>query len=379
MFAAMNLFLMSASAGVCFLFSFLLFFHPLKQNPAANRWLGLFVLIMGLAFINVYVEQAGYAQEFELLNKGFNAIQFLLPPCLFLSICYFTSPLSISAGKVLLNLLPFLSYVVLELIASFNGIYLFKQKLFALGSVDFLVADLLLVQNLLYVGFNIYILLRHQKKIKLVSSAGETVNLDWLLNFIFILIIIYITWVNDALLINSFLMRLTPYIYTFSLFFLAWFALRQKAIFPVLKKTELEEIAAVLEEKEEEQDSKPGRVEDEKRSLLYEQLLQLMEKEKLYLENELTLAQVAQRLNASIHDTSYLINHSTGSNFYSFVNKYRIEEAKRLLRSMAVKKLTVLGIAFEAGFNSKTAFNTAFKKETGMSPTQYAALEQKNG
>ncbi len=102
-----------------------------------------------------------------------------------------------------------------------------------------------------------------------------------------------------------------------------------------------------------------------------------MEKDKLFLDNGLNLSTVAEKLDISIHETSFLINDTAKGNFYSFINKYRIEEAKKLLVSSKIDELNILGIAFASGFNSKTAFNTAFKKWVGVSPTIYAK-EQKN-
>jgi AraC-like DNA-binding protein len=73
----------------------------------------------------------------------------------------------------------------------------------------------------------------------------------------------------------------------------------------------------------------------------------------------------------SIHDLSYLLNEAFGMNFFRFINLYRIEEAKQLMISEKYRHLNILGIAYSAGFNSKTTFNTAFKKETGVSPSQF--------
>ena len=69
---------------------------------------------------------------------------------------------------------------------------------------------------------------------------------------------------------------------------------------------------------------------------------------------------------------SLLINERTGMHFYDFVNRYRVEEAKRLLRESILRdELSILGIAYEVGFNSKSSFNTAFKKAAGITPSQY--------
>ena len=96
-----------------------------------------------------------------------------------------------------------------------------------------------------------------------------------------------------------------------------------------------------------------------------------------HFKNEINLATIAEKLDISIHDTSYLINEVTGDNFYNFINKYRVEEAKELLTSDKSDKLNMLGIAFESGFNSKTTFNTSFKKVVGISPSEYAKQNNK--
>ena len=102
-----------------------------------------------------------------------------------------------------------------------------------------------------------------------------------------------------------------------------------------------------------------------------------MENDKLFLDNDLNLPTVAERLGISIHETSFLINESAKDNFYNFINKYRVDEAKKLLASSKMDEFNILGIAFASGFNSKTAFNTAFKKWAGVSPTNYAKEQKK--
>ena len=66
-----------------------------------------------------------------------------------------------------------------------------------------------------------------------------------------------------------------------------------------------------------------------------------------------------------------MINETVGQNFFDFVNRYRIEEAKKLLANPADKKITVLEVLYEVGFNSKSSFNTLFKKHTGLTPSEF--------
>jgi AraC-like DNA-binding protein len=100
-------------------------------------------------------------------------------------------------------------------------------------------------------------------------------------------------------------------------------------------------------------------------------LQQLMESEKPYLNSELTLLQLAEMLVISPHNLSEIINTRQQQNFFDFVNSYRVEKARRDLIDPTKQHLKILSIAFEAGFNSKTAFNTIFKKFTNLTPSEY--------
>jgi AraC-like DNA-binding protein len=68
---------------------------------------------------------------------------------------------------------------------------------------------------------------------------------------------------------------------------------------------------------------------------------------------------------------SWLLNESLGKNFNEFINQYRVETFKNLAKDPANANITVLGLAYDSGFNSKTVFNTYFKKETGLTPKQF--------
>jgi len=105
---------------------------------------------------------------------------------------------------------------------------------------------------------------------------------------------------------------------------------------------------------------------------LAKQLTELMEKKKPYLNSDLDLNTLAELLEVSPKQVSQTINRSFSKNFYEYVNSYRIEAFKELVAQPENKKLTLLGLAFECGFNSKSTFNNVFKKATGTTPSQYA-------
>jgi len=104
---------------------------------------------------------------------------------------------------------------------------------------------------------------------------------------------------------------------------------------------------------------------------LLEKLMRVVRDERIYLDPDLTLRKVAVKLSISGHQLSHYLNTRFGQNFNDFINGFRIEEAKRLLKDPAYQSITIATIAFECGFNSLSVFNPAFKKTTGMTPSKY--------
>ena len=102
-----------------------------------------------------------------------------------------------------------------------------------------------------------------------------------------------------------------------------------------------------------------------------DRLTRFMKEEKPYLEPTLSLQELASRLDVPPRELSILINHHLSKHFFDFVNDFRIEHAKDILSDPSKQDLTILEILYEVGFNSKSSFNSAFKKVTGFTPTQF--------
>jgi AraC-like DNA-binding protein len=100
-------------------------------------------------------------------------------------------------------------------------------------------------------------------------------------------------------------------------------------------------------------------------------LLNLMETDKPYTDNELTLQKLAEKLSIPAQHLSRVINERLHQNFVDFINTYRVEEAKRRLVDPSKKHYSVLAIAEEVGFNSKSSFNFVFKKHANMTPSEF--------
>ncbi|MDY0160104.1 MAG: AraC family transcriptional regulator [Bacteroidales bacterium] len=105
--------------------------------------------------------------------------------------------------------------------------------------------------------------------------------------------------------------------------------------------------------------------------ILSEKVKNLMEKEQLYLKNDLSLDDLADAAGVNSYELSHFLNHQIDSSFYRLVNTYRVGEVKKMLNNYNNNKYTLLAIAFECGFNSKSSFNRIFKEFTGFTPKEY--------
>ncbi|MBL4662162.1 MAG: helix-turn-helix transcriptional regulator [Flavobacteriaceae bacterium] len=104
---------------------------------------------------------------------------------------------------------------------------------------------------------------------------------------------------------------------------------------------------------------------------LKEQLMQLLEVDKIYRQNNISLAIVSDRLGTTRHNTSQVINEHFGLNFFELINRYRIEEATEILKNDKNKNLNIIDVAYEVGFNNKVTFNKSFRKVLSQTPSQY--------
>lgn len=112
--------------------------------------------------------------------------------------------------------------------------------------------------------------------------------------------------------------------------------------------------------------------EDEARwAALQARLDELLATERPYLDNDLSLATLAQTLQTSTHHLSYVLNQRLGQSFYDLINERRVREVQRCLRDPAYARQSILEIALDSGFSSKATFNAAFRKHAGTTPSAY--------
>lgn len=105
--------------------------------------------------------------------------------------------------------------------------------------------------------------------------------------------------------------------------------------------------------------------------IIAEALSVLMEKDKMYTSPELSLDDLVKKTGYSRNDISWYINNRLSKNFYQYINEYRVQEVIRLMQDPKYSHYKIISIAFDAGFNSKPAFNKIFKQITGKTPSEF--------
>lgn len=222
--------------------------------------------------------------------------------------------------------------------------------------------------NIAYLTWSIYLLQKHRIRIKQEFSYTEKITLNWLrhwltLEFIGFWISFIIIWVADFQYIDyltSF--KVISVVLAINVFVIGFFGVRQGGI-ALFQQSGNQGNTPERYVKSSFADGKPN------------ELIQLLEKtmlnKKPYLNPRLNANELASMINISRHALSELLNDKIGTSFYDYVNGFRVREFKAKVDDSSNNHLTLLGIALESGFNSKSSFNLIFKKAEGITPTQY--------
>jgi AraC-like DNA-binding protein len=195
-------------------------------------------------------------------------------------------------------------------------------------------------------------------------SSLDKINFNWLK---LVVSAFFIMWIVDIINMAASLLEINSTESRELLTFVSLFINFVFANLLILKNLRLPEMAEVAETHKYE---KSPLTLQNKNEILFK-LENLMTQEKLFLNSSLNLGEVAQKLSVVPRYLSQVINEIKGQNFYDFVNSYRIEEAKKILSDPAHNSEKILSVLYECGFNSKSVFNTVFKKNTGVTPSEF--------
>lgn len=364
------------AAGSAVFLAFLVATVRRDANATANRWLGIFLLLVGLLILDDSLLAYGVYNDHPKLIGLFTLTIFALAPLLYLTVSQFVAVERRFRHRDLWHFLPFGSFLLLSLPFLFSSDEVKLRELKVIEApLDLpgkVILSLMMFQIVVYQFFSFRKLRRFRNRLDNITASPTSVSLSWLRYFLWSVLGMTVTWFIELFLLPTPTTQAGWYslAYLAGIYILGYVALRQKEVYPYSGK-DAEAVGAIMEEAETAPITRKPLFSNEKLDLLKAYLLQKMETDKPYLEPELNLPMFARQMGLSVHEMSELINKGFGENFAQFVNRYRVEESKRLLLSEKHAHLNMVGIAFEAGFNSKTAFNTVFKKMTGVSPTAF--------
>lgn len=344
-----------------------------KGDKTANRLLAFAILTFSWTLFYSAMDLSGRLKDYYHIAYTNSLTDYSVGIFLFLYISRITEPYFKITSRALLH------FILPLLLGLYYANYFFgsndvKRTIFSRGYNYFpydvaVFAYVWVIQFAAYCGAAVFLLIRFRKKIKQYYTTLDKYNYNWLIFYVsievlsivtcFIFFGFHIDYFGDiANLIGAVLIYGTGYR-----------MLTQPAEAPAGDLQHF--IADEMEAKSNASKYERSGLTPEKANSFYLKLEEFMDKEKPYLQPELTLKQLSEAVGIAPHHLSQVINQNTKGNFYDYINGLRVNAIKEKLVDPTYSHYTVLSLAFDCGFNSKAAFNLVFKKVTGMSPSEF--------
>jgi AraC-like DNA-binding protein len=329
------------------------------RKTRANFFLTLLILGLSFSLLHSFTAQSVLNHFSVTAFSVGDPTLLIIAPLLWFYVCELTGVRVTFSLSVLYHLLPCIAICVFSLIRKTP----FQEIEFKWVTILFWIS--------VTTQFTIYQLFIHkkwrayEKWMSQEISNTENVNIGWVRFFMIVFVLVNLFFLFNLVVVIH--MESLPWqsrgvalVFSLSIFALGYKGILQQQVISVPEELKIETpLPAVATEKKQVDE------------VLKTKLLAFMETDKPYLDAELTLSGLAQKLNISRGKLSELINEGIGSNFYDFVNYYRVEEVKKLMTDPSKKNYNLLGLAMDAGFKSKSTFNLIFKRVTGLTPTEY--------
>lgn len=362
------------------------YFHP-KSDKSVNLYLSFYILCISILMLIPVVQQLFSWQAIFYLMP----FPLLIGPFLYLYVRSFKE--TITWRKAWPHFLLFIIFLILDytflpsLANKYPPSHQMPEKILLNPASDIRIIIRIIrnVQMIIYYFLAQGALTSYQKSIHHLFSEISRINLAWVRwvinGYLFLIISLlalfyFVLQYPDQfeLLVVINMVIITPYIYL-----ITFKGLTQPTLWQMNANGQKENIEKEILEAEEIESLKKDekkiqslkRHQENKIEEIVSRIREIMKQEKLYQETELTLQNLADKIEFPSYQVSQAINEGMKKNFYDLVNGYRVEEAKLLLLDTKNRNYTILSVGFEAGFNSKTTFNTVFKKFTGLTPTEF--------
>ncbi|RED24704.1 helix-turn-helix protein [Flavobacterium cutihirudinis] len=355
--------------GIIITFFLVVILASKKNKSEADKILACWLFFTGFHLFLYYLHYKNDFASFPFLLGFELPMPLLQGPFLYL----YTSALTSQNEHKKYNLFHFLPFLIACLILipffelSFEEkLEVFKNEGKGYENLILILYTAILISGIVYALLSLQKLSKHRKNISEAFSSTEKINLSWLQYLILGSSIIWIVVIffNDEYIFS---------VVVFYLMFIGYFGIKQVGIFTnqTISENKISMISTVENIETEKIKYEKSSLSDSERQSIHHNLTTIMTNEKLYKNPDLTLSELSQKLNIHPNVLSQVINSAEGKNFYDYINSQRVAEFKKLILLPENQKFTLLSVAFECGFNSKTAFNRNFKKETGISPSEY--------
>ena len=341
-----------------------------RNRNTANYFISIFLIVLGIN-TSVFIQEIYILPYFPTLHVAINISFFLMPASLFLYNKFSLQTNAKVTRKELIHLVPFILINVIVL----PSVYIENSKENPTET-----AYLKILQLALYILFYVLIFIYQYLSFQLLKknkehyfenySNNDLRKYKYLkdLNIIFTVMFV-ISAIKNFFVFQEIGVYTEALILTINfslLLFFCWIiykGLQSPELFRQPKET-LPPVKKMVEQ------NKTSTNENENAKAL-EQIKTYMSNEQPFLDPSLSIQDLARQTSMKAKDLSLLINNYLGKHFFDFVNEYRINKAIEILKDPSQRDLTVLEIMYDVGFNSKSSFNTSFKNQTGLTPTQY--------
>lgn len=336
------------------LFLAIIFLNRKNRTNISNRLFALILFIFAILVVCVFTQTYGTWSIFVRYHKIVYALfqlSFLAGPLIYFYSRSIIKNDFVLRAKDLLHLIPFFAASIYLLVWLLNdpAIRIYDSYFWYANSVA------ILAQSLIYLVISLIIILRNIALLKKIDRS----KFIWLRIFIFGYIVVWIAEIHAFVLtsilrifvINDLKIILYSVVAFLFIYTIAFTAFRRPEIF--LRKYQ------------------KSRLTDKERKVFINKLVEYMEDKKPYLNPSVTISDLSQVLCINTNCLSQIINETFNLHFYDFINSYRVRESQQYLKNFTENNMNILQIAYEVGFNSKSAFNRAFKKHTGQVPSEY--------
>ncbi len=351
----------------------------------ANRMLATLMAVYGVILLNLLLQDIGFHETHPKLWLLLSGLPLVTGPLHYLYARHLIHPERRWRRGDFLHFLPFVIYKLTELPLVFAPDATMAQLLADVAGSGiperfFWFNWCVIVQGTLYMGGTLLMLERHARGLEQLASSVDQLRLTWLRNITLLALLAWMLFATEYVLYLSGIMLADRFGVSGILggvlvYVMGYLGLSRSEVLEAPAVTSSMEDLSHYREKEEGNSSAPAYAKsglsEEKAEAAAEHLRRLFDEDHLYRDSALTLPALAQRMELSPHNLSEVINTRFGQNFFDLVNGYRVQEVCARLSDPASRQFTILAIAFDAGFNSKTSFNTIFKRHTGMTPSAY--------